>query len=129
AGGAFGDKLEQLRDQFRAGSDGAFADGGPGGGRGGFAGRGGGPGEFGGFGPFGGRGFGRGNQIRGSIFQSFDTSHFDAAPFALNGQSTAKPDYLQQRFGATVGGPLAIPKLFNAGQRTFFFLNYTGNHS
>ena len=63
------------------------------------------------------------------MYQSFDTSGLDAGPVALNGQPTRKPDYLQQRFGATLGGPLAIPKVFDAGSRTFFFLNYTGNHS
>ncbi|HYM26473.1 MAG TPA: TonB-dependent receptor [Vicinamibacterales bacterium] len=100
--------------------------GGPGGGRGGP----GGPGGRGfGGGPFGGRGGrGRGNQIRGSIVQSFDTSALDAAPYALNGQATTKPDYLQQRFAATVGGPLTIPKVIDS-PRTFFFLNYTGNHA
>ena len=70
-------------------------------------------------GPFGGRG-GRGNQIRGSVYQSFDTSALDAAPFALNGQPTVKPDYFQQRLGATLGGPLVIPKVVNS-PRTFFF--------
>ena len=59
-------------------------------------------------GPFGGRG-GRGNQIRGTVFQSIDSSVLDTAPFALNGQPTMKPDYFQQRFGATLGGPLVIP--------------------
>ena len=45
----------------------------------------------------------------------------------MNG-AASKPDYLQQRFGATLGGPLVIGKLVNS-PRTFFFLNYTGNHS
>jgi hypothetical protein len=92
----------------------------------GFGGRGG----FAGGGPFGGGLFGRGraNQIRGSLYQSFDSSFLDAPPYPLNGQATTKPDYLQQRFGATLGGPLVIPKLVNS-PRTFFFLNYTGNHS
>jgi hypothetical protein len=121
----------------RFGGDGAAGDaalagggrgfGGPGGGAGpgGIAGR----GAFGG-GPVGG-GFGRGgrgNQIRGSVYQGTGSSVFDAAPYALNGQATTKPDYLQQRFGATIGGPLVIPRIVNS-PRTFFFLNYTGNHS
>jgi len=105
------------------------------GGRGGPAGRGG-PGFQGGpggrgfaGGPFGGRGGrGRGNQIRGQAFASFDSSALDAAPYALNGQPTPKPSYLQQRFGANLGGPLTIPKIVDS-PRTFFFLNYTGNHS
>src|SRR5581483_443701 len=107
-----------------AGGDGAppgFGRGGPGAG-GGFGGRGG-PG-FGG--PLG-RG-GRGNQIRGALFDSIDTSALDTAPYALNGQPTTKPQYLQQRFGVTVGGPLTIPKIVD-NPRTFFFLNYTANHS
>jgi hypothetical protein len=123
-------------DRFANGFGG---DGGPGGaggfgggtagfgGPGGFAGgRGFGPGAGGPGGPFG-RG-GRGNQIRGTVFQSTDSSVLDSAPFALNGQPTIKPDYLQQRFGATLGGPLVIPKVINS-PRTFFFVNYTGNHS
>src|SRR5262249_1856015 len=79
-------------------------------------------------GPFGrGRG-GRGNRIRGAVFQSFDTSSLAAAPYGLNGQPTTRPDYFQQRFGANIGGPLTIPKIVDS-PRTFFFLNYTGNHS
>jgi hypothetical protein len=104
---------------------GAAGQQGPGGGRGGPGGFGGGPGGFGG--PFGGRGRG-GNQIRGSVYQSMDSSVLDMAPFALNGQPTVKPDYFQQRLGATLGGPLVIPHIVNS-PRTFFFVNYTGNHS
>ncbi len=104
-----------------AGQTGQPGRGGPGG-PGGFAG---GRGGFGG--PFGGRG-GRGNQIRGSVYQSMDSSVLDTAPFALNGQPTIKPDYFQQRLGATLGGPLVVPHIVNS-PRTFFFLNYTGNHS
>src|SRR5213078_4822396 len=93
--------------------------GGPGGG----GGRGGGPG--GGFAGRGGRG--NNNQIRGNVSQNFDTSALDTAPYALNG-ATTKPNYLQQRFTGTLGGPLVIPKIINS-PRTFFFVNYTGNHS
>jgi len=130
--GDFGDRF----GGDRAGGPGAAGDGG---GAGAFGGRGGfgGPGEFGGGrgGPFGGPagpgGFGRGgrgNQIRGNVFQSIDSSALDASPYGLNGQATTKPEYVQQRFGATLGGPLVIPAVVNS-PRTFFFLNYTGNHS
>jgi hypothetical protein len=130
----FGNQFDVTGDGGGAGFGGdgfgGGAQAGAGGGRGGRFGGPGGPGGPGGGpgfgGPFG-RG-GRGNQIRGSVFQSFDTSGLDAAPYALNGQATAKPQYLQERLGATVGGPLVIPKVVNS-PRTFFFLNYTGNHS
>jgi trimeric autotransporter adhesin len=121
-----GDFADRFANGFGDGGgfNAAGAAAGPGGGgvgRGGF-----GPGGAGPGGPFG-RG-GRGNQIRGAVFQSADTSALDTAPFALNNQPSIKPDYLQQRFGATIGGPLVIPKVINS-PRTFFFVNYTGNHS
>ena len=62
-------------------------------------------------------------------FQSFDSSALDAAPFSLNGEPTRNADYLQQRFGATLGGPFKIPKIYSDGGRTFFFVNYSGTHS
>jgi trimeric autotransporter adhesin len=119
--GGFGDRLNAFGDDFGGRGDGRIG----GGGRGGD----GGPGGFGGLGNavFLGRGRG-GNQVRGSVFQSFDASGLDAAPYALNGQPTTKPDYLQQRFGATLGGSVAIPGIWDKA-KTFFFLNYTGNHS
>ncbi len=135
-----GDRLEQMREAFGGGDPsglaGAFQGrGGDGGGRGGRGGDGGGRGGdgggfggFGGPGGFGGRG-GRGNQVRGNLSENIASSSLDSGPFALNGQPTVKPQYFQQRMTATLGGPLAIPHLFNAGPRTFFFLNYTGNHS
>ena len=119
--GDFGDRFGNALGGD-AGLVGAAGQDGPGAARGGAGGPGG-PGGFaggrGGFGgPFVGRG--RGNQIRGSVYQSMDSSRLDSAPYALNGQPTTKPDYFQQRLGATLGGPLG---------RTFFFLNYTGNHA
>ena len=123
--GGFGDRFGNAFGGDDNGIVGAAGQQGPGGGRGGPGGFGGGPGGFGG--PFGGRGRGA-NQIRGSVYQSMDSSVLDTAPFALNGQPTVKPDYFQQRLGATLGGPLVIPHIVNS-PRTFFFVNYTGNHS
>lgn len=69
------------------------------------------------------------NQPHGAIFYSASDGIFDAKPYSLTGQPTAKPDYLQQRFGATLGGPLNIPHIYKGGTKTFFFANYTGNRS
>ncbi len=122
--GGFGERFGGPGTDVPGGQAGGFGPGGPGG-----------PGGFGGGrglagigpGPFGGRGRG-GNQIRGSAYQSFDTSSLDTGPVSLNGQPTTKQQYFQQRFGATLGGPIAIPKVWDSAH-TFFFLNYTGNHS
>jgi hypothetical protein len=144
----FGGNDEQLRERIqemreRAGrGESVFVTGGPGGtmgGPGSLAGPGG-PGGFGGPGgpPGGGqiirmggggrRGFNF-NKPHGSLFYSASDGVFDAKPYSLNGQPTVKPDYLQQRFGGTIGGPLKIPHIYNGGTKTFFFLNYFGNRS
>lgn len=69
------------------------------------------------------------NRPHGSLFYSMGDSDFDAAPYSLTGQPTAKPGYMQQRFGFVLGGPLNIPKIYNGGTKTFFFVNYFGNIS
>lgn len=38
----------------------------------------------------------------------------------------ARAPLRQNQFGATAGGPLSIPKLYNGRNRTFFFLGYEG---
>jgi len=87
-----------------------------------------GPGGGGGIaiGRIGGRGFNI-NQPHGVLYFSDDTSVLDATPFAITGVPTAKPDYNQSRFGANIGGPLNIPKLFNGGNKWFFFAGWNGS--
>jgi hypothetical protein len=115
-----------------AGGEGEF---GGGGGQGGFAaaggggGRGGGPGGFGG-GPGGIGGLrGGGGRLQGTGNYNLGGSMFDAAPYPLNGRVREEPDYVQQRYGWSLGGPLTVPHIYNGGTRTSFFLNYSGNHS
>ena len=128
--------------QGRAGGFGQFgggglAQGGPGGpGAGGGGGRGfGGGGRGGGGGggvPGGGRGalLGRGrgqNPVQGSATYTFGGSALDAAPYPLRANGQSNPDYTRQQFGATVGGPLRLPRY--DGSRTTFFFNYNGGRS
>jgi hypothetical protein len=121
--------------------------GGPGGGRGGggFGGGGGGRGggdRGGGRGPqtangrgqFGNRiNRGRGQQWRLSANYSIGNSALNARPYSfasqtVNGQAVPKAAYANNRFGFSVGGPLAIPKLFRS-EKTFWFVNYTGQRT
>ena len=69
------------------------------------------------------------NRPRGQFFYTLGGSPLDAAPYSLTGQPVDKPQYLQQRFAGSIGGQLKIPKLFDLGPRTSFFLNYAGNRS
>jgi hypothetical protein len=114
------DRIQEFRD--RAQQLGFGGLGGPGGG-GGFGGGpgGGGPIAFGRLG----RGFNV-NQPHGNVYFYDDTSVLDARPFSLNGEALPKANYNQLHFGAYVGGPLNIPKIFNGGNKTFFFGGWSG---
>ena len=46
----------------------------------------------------------------------------------MNGGEVPKAAYAANRFGFSGGGPLIIPHLIS-GDKTFFFVNYTGNRS
>jgi trimeric autotransporter adhesin len=96
----------------------------------------GGPGAPGGGGPGGGGGpimiggMGRKfniNQPHGFLYFQDDNSGLDARPYSLTGIATNRADYNQARFGANIGGPLNIPKLFNGGNKWFFFAGWNGS--
>jgi len=66
------------------------------------------------------------NQPHGLLYFSDDTSAMDARPYSLTGLELPRADYNQARFGANVGGPPNIPKIFNGGNKTFFFVGWNG---
>jgi len=121
-GGGNEDELQQRIQDFRERAQ-REGIGGFGGGGGGFGGPGGGAIAIG---RIGGRGFNI-NQPHGVLYFSDDTSALDARPFSLSGLVLPKADYNQARFGANVGGPLNIPKIFNGGNKWFFFAGWNGS--
>jgi hypothetical protein len=65
------------------------------------------------------------NRLRGNISEQYTNSVLDAHPYPLNvAESPQIPSYSEQ-LGATIGGPLVIPKIYNGGNKTSFFLNYS----
>ncbi len=118
-------RISDARQQgggFGAGFGGPGASGfaGPGGGFGGGGGRGGGGAMI-----IGRRGFDI-NRPHGSIYYGIGDSGLNAAPFELTGEPPVNPAYLQNSFGGSVGGPLNIPKIYQGGAKTFFFVNFNG---
>jgi trimeric autotransporter adhesin len=83
-----------------------------------------GPGEGG----FGGR-MGGAGRLQGSVTYTIGGSPLNASPFALRGEEREEDDYLSQRFGATLGGPVKIPGVYDGTRRTSFTFSYTGNRS
>ena len=60
------------------------------------------------------------NQLRGSGFEFHRNDAFDANNFFNNRANRAKPDFTQNQFGGTLGGPVFKDK-------TFFFGDYQGS--
>ena len=94
------------------------------------------------FGPPGGGGFAGGpgivmmgrmpkgfnvNQPHGVFYYTDDNAGLDARPYSLTGVPSVKADYNQARFGFNAGGPLNIPKIFNGGNKWFFFGGWNGS--
>jgi hypothetical protein len=62
------------------------------------------------------------NQYHGSLFENHQNSAFAAR----NTFSPTVPKLIMNDFGASFGGPLSIPKLYNGKDKTFFFIDYEG---
>ena len=69
------------------------------------------------------------NRPHGQIYYNASNAALDAAPYSLSGQPSQKPAYGSNKIGATLGGPLKIPHIFDDGGKTFVFLNYSGVRS
>jgi trimeric autotransporter adhesin len=127
------ERMDEFRDRVQATGNNPFG-GGPNG-LGGSSGQGqgnfGGPGGGGGGGPIaigrmGGRGLSS-NRPHGFMYYSNDNAELDAAPYSLSGITQPKLQYNQSRFGANVGGPINIPKIFNGGNKWFGFAAWNGS--
>ena len=66
------------------------------------------------------------NLYHAALFEFFRNSKLDASPFAFTSNHAANQPFKWNQFGFTLGGPLSIPKLFNAKNRLFFMTNYEG---
>jgi hypothetical protein len=64
------------------------------------------------------------NRLRGNFNEQYTNSVFDAHPYPLNvAKSPQIPSYTEN-INSTVGGPLVIPRIYNGGSKTSFFVNY-----
>jgi Carboxypeptidase regulatory-like domain/TonB dependent receptor len=61
-----------------------------------------------------------GNQLHGSVFEFVRNDLFDARSFFDAG----KAELRRNQFGATVTGPLTLPKLYHGQDRTFFLVSW-----
>ncbi|MBS1822148.1 MAG: TonB-dependent receptor [Acidobacteria bacterium] len=65
------------------------------------------------------------NQIHGSAFWYHQNAAFNAIPYTFP-ITPKKPKLVANTFGASFGGPVVIPHLYNGHNRTFIFGDYEG---
>jgi Carboxypeptidase regulatory-like domain len=62
------------------------------------------------------------NDLRGTAFWFYQNDALDAKPFG----ALTKPERTGNDYGVSVGGPLAIPNLYDGHGKTFFFGTFEG---
>ena len=67
------------------------------------------------------------NELHGTLYYWAKNSAFDAVNFFDNKAGNGKVGYRDHRYGATVGGPVSIPRLYNGRNRTFFLYSWEGS--
>src|SRR5580658_5147261 len=64
------------------------------------------------------------NALHGSLFETARNNYFGIAKARQNPANYAAPHLVRNEFGASVGGPIYIPKLYNGKNKSFFFFAY-----
>src|SRR6266849_7813367 len=66
------------------------------------------------------------NQVHGSVYDYFRNTGLDANSWVNNLSGSKRSVDKQNDFGATFGGPVWVPKIYNGKNKTFFFFAYEG---
>jgi len=66
------------------------------------------------------------NEFHGSLYEFHRNSAFDANDFFNNRAGRPLGSLRRNQFGASAGGPVVLPGLYNGKNKTFFFADYEG---
>ena len=64
------------------------------------------------------------NSLHGSAFETNRDNYFGIAKARQDPANFAAPQLVRNEFGASIGGPITIPKLYNGKDKSFFFFAY-----
>ena len=64
------------------------------------------------------------NQFHGSLFETARNNAVGIARARQNPADFAAPHLVRNEFGASVGGPIIVPKLYHGDSKSFFFFAY-----
>ena len=66
------------------------------------------------------------NQFHGTGYEFMRRNPLDANSFQNNAANQPRSGHFLDQYGASVGGPLIFPKVYNGRNKSFFFVNYEG---
>lgn len=66
------------------------------------------------------------NQFHGDAWEYLQNDAFDANGYFENAQHVKIPKLTYNQFGASLGGPVRIPRVYDGRNKTFFFADYQG---
>ncbi|MFN0100605.1 MAG: carboxypeptidase regulatory-like domain-containing protein [Bryobacteraceae bacterium] len=66
------------------------------------------------------------NELHGSLFDYYQSQHLNANTWTNNKFGRPKAVFHRNDYGATVGGPIFIPKVYNGKNKSYFFFSYEG---
>ncbi len=71
------------------------------------------------------------NRFSGNLFEFHRNTVLNANNFfnKSTGRELARPKFIQNQFGGSLGGPILIPKLVDGRNKLFFFYNYQGTRT
>ena len=67
------------------------------------------------------------NQVHGELHSWLSSSALDAPDFFQNKNLRKRPVYQDNRYGASIGGPVFLPRAYDGRNRTFFFYAWEAN--
>lgn len=67
------------------------------------------------------------DELHGSVYEYLRNNALDANSWLANHSGSTLAPTRQNEFGATIGGPVVFPHLYNGKDRTFFFFAYGGS--
>ncbi len=66
------------------------------------------------------------NELHGGAWEFLRNRVLNANTFFDNSAGVSRPAFTQNQFGAALGGPVYIPKVYDGRNKTFFFVNWEG---
>lgn len=66
------------------------------------------------------------NGLHGSIFEFYQSQRLNANSWGNNRLGRPKSIFHRNDFGAQVGGPILLPKIYNGKNKSYFFFSYEG---